>query len=93
MDRIKNKKNTLHIYFFKLNASSVCTPGIPSCSTPSTTPRMNLNSSVQVAQSYCSIQLLGLEMLLHWLVGPEVTDTAARENLQLSLGNHTRSIV
>uniref|UniRef100_A0A8C1H4Z7 Replication timing regulatory factor 1 n=1 Tax=Cyprinus carpio carpio TaxID=630221 RepID=A0A8C1H4Z7_CYPCA len=59
--------------------------GIPSCSTPSATPRMNLNSSVLVAQSYRSIQLLGLEMLLHWLVGPEVTDTAARENLQLSL--------
>uniref|UniRef100_A0A8C1ZYJ1 Replication timing regulatory factor 1 n=1 Tax=Cyprinus carpio TaxID=7962 RepID=A0A8C1ZYJ1_CYPCA len=59
--------------------------GIPSCSTPSATPRMNLNSSVLVAQSYCSIQLLGLEMLLHWLVGPEVTETAARENLQLSL--------
>uniref|UniRef100_A0A671JZW8 Telomere-associated protein RIF1-like n=1 Tax=Sinocyclocheilus anshuiensis TaxID=1608454 RepID=A0A671JZW8_9TELE len=53
--------------------------------TPSTTPRMNLNSSMQAAQSYRSIQLLGLEMLLHWLVGPEVTVTAARENLQLSL--------
>uniref|UniRef100_A0A9J8D1C3 Replication timing regulatory factor 1 n=1 Tax=Cyprinus carpio carpio TaxID=630221 RepID=A0A9J8D1C3_CYPCA len=63
--------------------------GIPSCSTPSTTPRMSLNSSMQAAQSYRSIQLLGLEMLLHWLVGPEVTVTAARENLQLSLGNHT----
>ncbi|XP_005167632.1 telomere-associated protein RIF1 isoform X1 [Danio rerio] len=59
--------------------------GIPSCSTPSTTPRMNLNSSMQAPQSYRSIQLLGLEMLLHWLVGPEVTVTAARENLQLSL--------
>ncbi|XP_073701899.1 telomere-associated protein RIF1 [Garra rufa] len=59
--------------------------GIPSCSTPSTTPRMNLNSSMQAAQSYRSIQLLGLEMLLHWLVGPEVTVSAARENLQLSL--------
>lgn len=59
--------------------------GIPSCSTPSTTPRMNLNSSMQVPQSYHSIQLLGLEMLLHWLVGPEITVTAARENLQLSL--------
>uniref|UniRef100_A0A8C1U0D6 Replication timing regulatory factor 1 n=1 Tax=Cyprinus carpio TaxID=7962 RepID=A0A8C1U0D6_CYPCA len=53
--------------------------------TPSTTPRMSLNSSMQAAQSYRSIQLLGLEMLLHWLVGPEVTVTAARENLQLSL--------
>ncbi|XP_026074056.1 telomere-associated protein RIF1 [Carassius auratus] len=59
--------------------------GIPSCSTPSATPRMNLNSSVLGAQTYRSIQLLGLEMLLHWLVGPEVTVTAARENLQLSL--------
>ncbi|XP_067299841.1 telomere-associated protein RIF1 [Pseudorasbora parva] len=59
--------------------------GIPSCSTPSTTPRMNLNSSMQAPQSYHSIQLLGLEMLLHWLVGPEVTTTAAKENLQLSL--------
>ncbi|KAK2905084.1 hypothetical protein Q8A67_006883 [Cirrhinus molitorella] len=59
--------------------------GIPSCSTPSTTPRMNLNSSMQAAQSYRSIQLLGLEMLLHWLVGPEVAVTAAKENLQLSL--------
>ncbi|RXN29100.1 telomere-associated RIF1 [Labeo rohita] len=59
--------------------------GIPSCSTPSTTPRINLNSSMQAAQSYRSIQLLGLEMLLHWLVGPEITVTAARENLQLSL--------
>uniref|UniRef100_A0A8C2H608 Replication timing regulatory factor 1 n=1 Tax=Cyprinus carpio TaxID=7962 RepID=A0A8C2H608_CYPCA len=67
------------------SASSFCSPGIPSCSTPSTTPRMSLNSSMQAAQSYRSIQLLGLEMLLHWLVGPEVTVTAARENLQLSL--------
>ncbi|XP_051566693.1 telomere-associated protein RIF1-like isoform X3 [Myxocyprinus asiaticus] len=59
--------------------------GIPSCSTPNTTPRMNLNSSAQAVQSYCSIQLLGLEMLLQWLLGPEVTSTAAKENLQLSL--------
>lgn len=59
--------------------------GIPSCSTPSCTPRMNLNSSMQATQSYRSIQLLGLEMLLHWLMGPEVTVTAAKENLQLSL--------
>ncbi|XP_043104798.1 telomere-associated protein RIF1 [Puntigrus tetrazona] len=61
--------------------------GIPSCSAPSSTPCMNLNSSMQAAQTYRSIQLLGLEMLLHWLMGPEVTVTAARENLQLSLGN------
>ncbi|KAI7808890.1 putative telomere-associated protein RIF1 [Triplophysa rosa] len=59
--------------------------GIPSCSTPSSTPRMSLNSSMQATQSYRSIQLLGLEMLLHWFMGPEVTVTAAKENLQLSL--------
>ncbi|KAK9969221.1 hypothetical protein ABG768_027416 [Culter alburnus] len=59
--------------------------GVPSCSTPSTTPRMNLNSSMQSSQSYRSIQLLGLEMLLHWLVGPEVTAIGPKENLQLSL--------
>ncbi|XDV30581.1 hypothetical protein PO909_033469 [Leuciscus waleckii] len=58
--------------------------GIPSCST-SATPRMNLNSSMQASQSYRSIQLLGLEMILHWLLGPEVTATAAKESLQLSL--------
>uniref|UniRef100_A0A8C1U4W3 Replication timing regulatory factor 1 n=1 Tax=Cyprinus carpio TaxID=7962 RepID=A0A8C1U4W3_CYPCA len=65
------------------------TPNTPKSGTPHflsfTTPRMSLNSSMQAAQSYRSIQLLGLEMLLHWLVGPEVTVTAARENLQLSL--------
>ncbi|KAG1959922.1 telomere-associated protein RIF1 [Pimephales promelas] len=59
--------------------------GIPSCSTTSTTPRMNLNSSMQASQSYRSIQLLGLEMTLHWLLGPEVMATAAKESLQISL--------
>ncbi|XP_051998005.1 telomere-associated protein RIF1-like [Xyrauchen texanus] len=59
--------------------------GIPSCSNLNATPHINLNSSMQVAQSYRSIQLLGLEMLLQWLLGPEVTSTAAKENLQLSL--------
>lgn len=67
--------------------------GIPSCSTPSATPRMNLNSSIQAAQSYRSIQLLGLEMLLHWLMGPEVTDTAAKENLQLNLDPLTHPLL
>uniref|UniRef100_A0A8C1JAN2 Replication timing regulatory factor 1 n=1 Tax=Cyprinus carpio TaxID=7962 RepID=A0A8C1JAN2_CYPCA len=60
----------------------------PSNGTPNT-PKSGtahfLSFSMQAAQSYRSIQLLGLEMLLHWLVGPEVTVTAARENLQLSL--------
>ncbi|XP_052004650.1 telomere-associated protein RIF1-like isoform X2 [Xyrauchen texanus] len=54
---------------------------------------MNLNSSMQAVQSYCSIQLLGLEMLLQWLLGPEVTSTAAKENLQLSLEPLTHSLL
>ncbi|KAG7463900.1 hypothetical protein MATL_G00181560 [Megalops atlanticus] len=49
------------------------------------TPRMNLNSSVNVVPAFPSIQLLGLEMLLHYLLGSEVTDAAAKSKLQLSL--------
>jgi len=54
---------------------------------------MNLNSSMQASQSYRSIQLLGLEMTLHWLLGPEVMATAAKESLQISLGNHTQTVL
>ncbi|TRY59293.1 hypothetical protein DNTS_016369 [Danionella cerebrum] len=73
--------------------SSTPKSAIPSCSTPSTTPRMNLNSSMQAAQSFRSIQLLGLEMLLHWLTGPEVTVKAAKENLQLNLEPLTHALI
>uniref|UniRef100_A0A673ZZU9 Replication timing regulatory factor 1 n=1 Tax=Salmo trutta TaxID=8032 RepID=A0A673ZZU9_SALTR len=59
-------------------------PGSPAFSS-STVPRLNLNTSVVVAQAYPSIQLLGLEMLLHYFLGPEVTTAAAKNKLTLSL--------
>nr|XP_033800632.1 telomere-associated protein RIF1 isoform X2 [Geotrypetes seraphini] len=50
-----------------------------------TTPRMNLNSSVAGTPVIPSIQLLGIEMLLHFLLGPEVLTFAKQNNLALSL--------
>ena len=53
------------------------------------TPRLNLSSSSssqQAGHSFPPIQLLGLEMLLHYFLGPEVVAAAARVNLQLTLG-------
>lgn len=47
---------------------------------------MFLNSSVQGGQTFPPIQLLGLEMLLHYFLGPEVVATAATSKLQLTLG-------
>uniref|UniRef100_A0A668AI09 Replication timing regulatory factor 1 n=1 Tax=Myripristis murdjan TaxID=586833 RepID=A0A668AI09_9TELE len=52
---------------------------------PVATPRMSLNSSIQAAQTFPSIQLLGLEMLLHYFLGPEVVSMAAKNKLLLSL--------
>ncbi|KAK7913731.1 hypothetical protein WMY93_013942 [Mugilogobius chulae] len=49
------------------------------------TPRINLNSSMSVAPSFPSIQLLGLEMLLHYFMGPEVVIAATKNGLNLSL--------
>ncbi|XP_074766335.1 telomere-associated protein RIF1 isoform X2 [Athene noctua] len=49
------------------------------------TPRMNLNSSVTGMVVIPSIQLLGIEMLLHFLMGPEVLDFAKQNKLVLSL--------
>ncbi|XP_072197907.1 telomere-associated protein RIF1 isoform X2 [Excalfactoria chinensis] len=49
------------------------------------TPRMNLNSSTAGLVAIPSIQLLGIEMLLHFLMGPEVLDFAKRNKLVLSL--------
>lgn len=48
-------------------------------------PRMSLNSSVSVPSTFPSIQLLGLEMLLHYFMGPEVVASAAKNKLVLSL--------
>uniref|UniRef100_A0A8C9SBH4 Replication timing regulatory factor 1 n=1 Tax=Scleropages formosus TaxID=113540 RepID=A0A8C9SBH4_SCLFO len=59
--------------------------GGPALNSSIATPRMNLNSSVHGVQTFPSIQLLGLEMLLHYFLGPEVTAVAAKHKLQLSL--------
>ncbi|NXR00312.1 RIF1 protein, partial [Sagittarius serpentarius] len=49
------------------------------------TPRMNLNSSTAGVVMIPSIQLLGIEMLLHFLMGSEVLDFAKQNKLVLSL--------
>ncbi|NXE22989.1 RIF1 protein, partial [Ardeotis kori] len=49
------------------------------------TPRMNLNSSTVGMVVIPSIQLLGIEMLLHFLMGPAVLDFAKQNKLVLSL--------
>uniref|UniRef100_A0A6Q2XGX4 Telomere-associated protein Rif1 N-terminal domain-containing protein n=1 Tax=Esox lucius TaxID=8010 RepID=A0A6Q2XGX4_ESOLU len=61
------------------------TPYQESFSSSTATPRLNLNSSVVTGQAYPSIQLLGLEMLLHYFLGPEITSAAAKNKLTLSL--------
>ncbi|TFK14519.1 zinc finger protein ZIC 5 [Platysternon megacephalum] len=49
------------------------------------TPRINLNSSVSGMIVIPSIQLLGIEMLLHFLMGPEVLAFSKQNKLVLSL--------
>ncbi|XP_032605400.3 telomere-associated protein RIF1 isoform X2 [Taeniopygia guttata] len=49
------------------------------------TPRMGLNSSTAGVLLFPSIQLLGMEMLLHFLMGPQVVDFAKQNKLVLSL--------
>ncbi|XP_008564588.1 PREDICTED: telomere-associated protein RIF1 isoform X1 [Galeopterus variegatus] len=49
------------------------------------TPRMNLSSSLGGMGTIPSIQLLGLEMLLHFLLGPEVLSFAKQNKIVLSL--------
>ncbi|XP_044769224.1 LOW QUALITY PROTEIN: telomere-associated protein RIF1 [Neomonachus schauinslandi] len=48
-------------------------------------PRMNLSSNFGGMATIPSIQLLGLEMLLHFLLGPEVLSFAKQNKLVLSL--------
>ncbi|XP_045068031.1 telomere-associated protein RIF1 isoform X4 [Coregonus clupeaformis] len=59
--------------------------GAPAFSSPTVMPRLSLNCSVVAGQAYPSIQLLGLEMLLHYFLGSEVTAAAAKNKLTLSL--------
>ncbi|KAG7453450.1 telomere-associated protein RIF1 [Solea senegalensis] len=68
-------------------AAAPVTPktGTPAINSAGATPRMNLNSSIQVPSTYPSIQLLGLEMLFHYFLGPEVVAAAAKRKLTLSL--------
>nr|XP_046260003.1 telomere-associated protein RIF1 isoform X2 [Scatophagus argus] len=68
-------------------AATPSTPktGTPAFSNPANTSRMSLNSSVQVPTTFSSIQLLGLEMLLHYFLGPEIIALAAKNKLILSL--------
>ncbi|KAK7824407.1 hypothetical protein U0070_025203 [Myodes glareolus] len=51
------------------------------------TPRVNQSSNIGGMASIPSIQLLGLEMMLHFLLGPEVLNFAKQHKLVLSLGN------
>ncbi|NXE11240.1 RIF1 protein, partial [Lophotis ruficrista] len=66
------------------SANSAQKPGPYPLASPAT-PRMNLNSSTVGVVVIPSIQLLGIEMLLHFLMGPEVLDFAKQNNLVLSL--------
>uniref|UniRef100_M3ZE66 Replication timing regulatory factor 1 n=1 Tax=Xiphophorus maculatus TaxID=8083 RepID=M3ZE66_XIPMA len=63
------------------------TPSTPhgSFNTSASTPRTCLNSSMHLPASFSSIQQLGLEMLLHYFLGPEVVAAAAKNKLVLSL--------
>ncbi|XP_060945167.1 telomere-associated protein RIF1 [Limanda limanda] len=61
------------------------TAATPGFNSPANTSRMSLNSSVMVPSTFPSIQLLGLEMLLHYFLGPETVATAAKRKLTLSL--------
>uniref|UniRef100_A0A8C3S061 Replication timing regulatory factor 1 n=1 Tax=Chelydra serpentina TaxID=8475 RepID=A0A8C3S061_CHESE len=49
------------------------------------TPRINLNSSISGIIVIPSIQLLGIEMLLHFLMGPEVLAFSKQNKLVLNL--------
>ncbi|NWV85979.1 RIF1 protein, partial [Dasyornis broadbenti] len=59
-------------------------PGAQLFGTPGT-PRTALNSSAAAAVLFPSIQLLGIEMLLHFFMGPQVVDFAKQNKLVLSL--------
>ncbi|XP_039611141.1 telomere-associated protein RIF1 isoform X2 [Polypterus senegalus] len=60
-----------------------------------TASRLNLNSSVQGAglPAYPSIQLLGVEMLLHFFYGPDVSTAVAQNKLHLSLEPLTHPLI
>ncbi|XP_076784854.1 telomere-associated protein RIF1 isoform X2 [Arvicanthis niloticus] len=63
---------------------SPLTPGHKGAS-PYGTPRVNLGSNIGGMATIPSIQLLGLEMMLHFLLGPEVVNFAKQHKIVLSL--------
>lgn len=65
---------------YNLNDFCLCFKGVPA------TPRVNQSSNIGGMASIPSIQLLGLEMMLHFLLGPEVLNFAKQHKLVLSLG-------
>uniref|UniRef100_A0A8C4DQ08 Replication timing regulatory factor 1 n=1 Tax=Dicentrarchus labrax TaxID=13489 RepID=A0A8C4DQ08_DICLA len=76
-----------HARLSAVGQNGTVAPGTPKTgfNSPANTSRMSLNSSVHVPTTFPSIQLLGLEMLLHYFLGPEVTAAAAKNKLILSL--------
>ncbi|XP_066431304.1 telomere-associated protein RIF1 isoform X2 [Eleutherodactylus coqui] len=50
-----------------------------------TTPKMTLNSSLLATVAFPSVHLLGIEMMLHFLLGPEIVHFAAQHKIVLSL--------
>ncbi|XP_052038433.1 telomere-associated protein RIF1 isoform X2 [Apodemus sylvaticus] len=63
---------------------SPLTPGHKGAS-PYGTPRVTLSSNIGGMATIPSIQLLGLEMMLHFLLGPEVLSFAKQHKIVLSL--------
>lgn len=61
------------------------TVGTPGFNSPANSFRMSLNSSVRYPSTFPSVQLLGLEMLMHYFLGPEAITTAAKNKIVLSL--------
>ncbi|XP_073490290.1 telomere-associated protein RIF1 isoform X1 [Aquarana catesbeiana] len=70
-----------------LVASTPAQKGSLSFANPVTpmTPKMNLNSSLLASVAFPSVHLLGIEMMLHFLLGPEVEQFASKHKLVLSL--------
>ncbi|TKS67838.1 Telomere-associated protein RIF1 [Collichthys lucidus] len=78
-----------------VSQNGASTPGTPKTpfNTSANTSLMTLNSSVHVHSTFPSIQLLGLEMLLHYFLGAEVIAVAAKNKLILSLEPLTHSLL
>ncbi|XP_060632922.2 telomere-associated protein RIF1 isoform X2 [Anolis sagrei] len=64
---------------------SLMTPGSAQKAGAAATPKMKLNSSIGGIVALPSIQLLGIEMLLHFFMGPEVLKFANENSIVLSL--------